>query len=164
MIFHSGLPLVQEVLQSNQIDIWGTAQTLLTALIGGGLATGLLSFAANRHKPPIERQAANDATRKSYADIYASDIESMQSIISALGAEVDRQRERLAQGRLESEEEIRGLKADRDQANKRAEDSEKCMLEWKRRMYTALDHVKALETHIENGAGPRVPERPDFGV
>lgn len=135
-------------------------QNVIAALIAGGVIGGIVTIWTSRHKPPLERQAANDATRKSYADTFSTEISTMRTIIDELNESRTEMREDAKNMRAEFEEKINDLRQRTADAEQRARESERSTIKLSQLYDLAVTHVEYLEGHINSKLGPPPPPRP----
>ena len=135
-------------------------QNVTAALIAGGVIGGIVTIWTSRHKPPLERQAANDATRKSYADTFSTEISTMRTIIDELNESRTEMREEAKRMRAEFEENIQDLRQRTANAEQRARESERSAIKLSQFYDLAASHIERLEDHINNKIGPPPPPRP----
>lgn len=135
-------------------------QNVTAALIAGGVIGGIVTIWTSRHKPPLERQAANDATRKSYADTFSTEISTMRTIIDELNESRTEMREEAKRMRAEFEENIQDLRQRTANAEQRARESERSTIKLSQLYDLAASHIERLEDHINNKIGPPPPPRP----
>ena len=135
-------------------------QNVTAALIAGGVIGGIVTIWTSRHKPPLERQAANDATRKSYADTFSTEISTMRTIIDELNESRTEMREDAKRMRAEFEENIQDLRQLTANAEQRARESERSTIKLSQLYDLAASHIERLEDHINNKIGPPPPPRP----
>lgn len=135
-------------------------QNVIAALIAGGVIGGIVTIWTSRHKPPLDRQAANDATRKSYADTFSTEISTMRTIIDELNESRTEMREEAKRMRAEFEEKINDLRQRTASAEQRARESERSTIKLSQLYDLAASHIERLEDHINNKLGPPPPPRP----
>lgn len=135
-------------------------QNVTAALIAGGIIGGFVTIWTSRHKPPLDRQAANDATRKSYADTFSTEISTMRTIIDELNESRTEMREEAKRMRAEFEENIQDLRQRTASAEQRARESERSTIKLSQLYDLAASHIERLEDHINNKLGPPSPPRP----
>ena len=135
-------------------------QNVIAALITGGVIGGIVTIWTSRHKPPLDRQAANDATRKSYADTFSTEISTMRTIIDELNESRTEMREEAKRMRAEFEENIQDLRQRTANAEQRARESERSTIKLSQLYDLAASHIERLEDHINNKIGPPPPPRP----
>ena len=134
-------------------EIISLIQSLIGALLAGGLVGGVVSIILGRHKPPLDKQAANDATRKSYAETFASEIGTMKQIIDELRRERNEDQE-IVKRKMESYDEQLKL------LTRRADEADAIATAWKERTLIAVRHFDILEDHIIKKLPPPPPPRP----
>lgn len=142
---------------ANLVDLF---QNVTAALIAGGVIGGIVTIWTSRHKPPLDRQAANDATRKSYADTFSTEISTMRTIIDELNESRTEMREEAKRMRAEFEEKINDLRQRTASAEQRARESERSTIKLSQLYDLAASHIERLEDHINNKLGPPPPPRP----
>ena len=135
-------------------------QNVTAALIAGGVIGGIVTIWTSRHQPPLERQAANDATRKSYADTFSTEISTMRTIIDELNESRTEMREEAKRMRAEFEENIQDLRQRTANAEQCARESERSTIKLSQLYDLAASHIERLEDHINNKIGPPPPPRP----
>ena len=135
-------------------------QNVIAALIAGGIIGGIVTIWTSRHKPPLDRQAANDATRKSYADTFSTEISTMRTIIDELNESRTEMREEAKQMRADFEDKINDLRQRTACAEQRARESERSTIKLSQLYDLAASHIERLEDHINNKIGPPPPPRP----
>jgi predicted RNase H-like nuclease (RuvC/YqgF family) len=141
-------------------DLIDLFQNITAALIAGGVIGGIVTIWTSRHKPPLERQAANDATRKSYADVFSTEITTMRTIIDELKKDRAEMREESKQMRVDFEEQINDLRQRTACAEQRARESERSTIKLSQLYDLAASHIERLEDHINDKLGPPPPPRP----
>lgn len=135
-------------------------QNVIAALTAGGVIGGIVTIWTSRHKPPLEKQAANDATRKSYADTFSTEISTMRTIIDELNESRAEMREEAKLMRAEFEEKINDLRQRTASAEQRARESERLTIKLSQLYDLSVTHVEYLESHINSRLGPPPPPRP----
>lgn len=144
----------------NLADIMSLFQNVTAALIAGGIIGGIVTIWTSRHKPPLDRQAANDATRKSYADTFSSEVSTMRGIIDELNESRTEMREEAKALRAEFNETMEDIRQRMSLAEQRAREAEKSVIKLMALYDAAVKHVATLEAHINNKIGPPPPPRP----
>ena len=144
----------------NLADIMSLFQNVTAALIAGGIIGGIVTIWTSRHKPPLDRQAANDATRKYYADTFSSEVSTMRGIIDELNESRTEMREEAKALRAEFNETMEDIRQRMSLAEQRAREAEKSVIKLMALYDAAVKHVATLETHINNKIGPPPPPRP----
>lgn len=135
-------------------------QMVVAVLVGGGVFGAAATIWTTRHKPAIDRQQANDATRKSYAETYRSDIDTMKLIIGELREELARD-SATHDTRIASEEQAREkLESKIAALTQRVDEAERQAHRYRLKLDSAVDHIAVLERHINNRRPPPPPERP----
>lgn len=137
-------------------------QMVVAVLVGGGVFGAAATIWTTRHRPAIDRQQANDATRKSYADTFKSEVDTMKEIIAE--QRVEREQDRAAAAiRLANEEQARERLESRVTAlSIRVDEAERHAARYRKKLDIAVDHISRLEWHINNRKPPPPPERPDL--
>lgn len=136
------------------------ATTVAVVLGSGSLLGNVWAIVSQRNRPQIELRQAEDATQRTHADIFASNIESLQRIIDeereareANRTEYERRQTEEVKAREKLEEDVRKLTI-------RVERAETVAILNQGLFGIAVGHIQKLENHIAEGHPPPPPPRP----
>lgn len=161
-------------------EVLDLIKVMIVGLTGTGVGGGIVAIIQNRHQPPIDRKAADDASRRSWSETFGSDLKNLRDIIDEVKERREEDRadfeSRLERQRLDHErqlaivsrdielmnKEITRARSDAELAKKESEKAGLDAIEWKRRTLTAVNHFDVLEEHINQRKGPPPPPRPEL--